>query len=228
MSMDLIPYVQLEENNAQRTPCVIVVDGSSSMAGPSIDELNAGLQLLENELKNDDIARTRVQILIVRAGRQPQTGVNDGHVLAEWTDAMDFVAPTVSADGMTPLGQAVDLAMRKVVEQQKCYKDYGIASTRPWMFILSDGAPNDDDWEQAAQRCKTAESKGHIAVFAIGTSTADLSALGKFSSRHPQMLQGLKFKEFFLWLSRSLSSASSTAPGQPVQAPANNWGVIPT
>ena len=57
MSDVSIPDVTLRDNTNQRLPCVLVLDGSGSMAGSPIEELNAGLRLLEDELKKDDISK---------------------------------------------------------------------------------------------------------------------------------------------------------------------------
>ena len=40
---DLIPDLVLQDNTSQRLPCVIIVDGSSSMNGKAIENLNAVL-----------------------------------------------------------------------------------------------------------------------------------------------------------------------------------------
>ena len=97
-----IPDIALTENTSQRLPCALVLDGSGSMAGAPIDELNAGLRLLEQELKNDDVASQRVQLLVIRFGDN-----NEVTVLSDWKDAMDFQAPQIHADGVSPLGAAV-------------------------------------------------------------------------------------------------------------------------
>ena len=53
---------------------------------------------------------------------------------------------------------------------------------------------------------------------------ADLTKLAAFSTRKPVRMQGLKFRELFLWLSRSTTSASKQAPGSNVQlAPPSDW-----
>ena len=100
MSNEMIPDVQLEDNSSQRLPLVIIVDGSTSMSGKPIAELNAGLQALEEELKSDAIARLRVQLMILRVG-----GNDDVEVLTDWTDAINFSRPMVIANGNTPLGE---------------------------------------------------------------------------------------------------------------------------
>ena len=60
MSQNDMPNVgQLRSNAAQRTPCVLVLDGSASMSGPPILEVNKALPLLEADLKSDDLARVQ-------------------------------------------------------------------------------------------------------------------------------------------------------------------------
>ena len=213
----------LVDNTSQRLPCVLVLDGSGSMDGAPINELNAGLRILEEELKKDDIASQRVQLLVIRLG-----GSDEVQVLSDWTDAMSFMSPKVDADGTTPLGAAVRMALAKIEEQKARYKANGIAYNRPWLFILTDGAPTDDAWEQAADECQAAEKKNQVVVFCIGTGSANLAKLERFSVRRPVRVDGLKFKELFVWLSRSTSSASKAVQGTNAQlASPADWMQVP-
>jgi uncharacterized protein YegL len=221
----VIPDVALTVNTSQRLPCVLVLDGSSSMAaGGAIAELNEGLSILEKELKADPIASQRVQLLVIRLGGNDQV-----EVLVNWTDAMDFTAPTIVANGSTPLGAAVRVALSHLDEQKDRYKTNGIAYNRPWVFALTDGEPTDRDWESAARECKAAEEQQKLVFFGVGVGQANLKLLGQFSSRPPARLQGLKFKELFVWLSRSASSASKAAQGSNAQlASPGDWMAAPT
>jgi uncharacterized protein YegL len=219
-----IPDRALTDNNSQRLPCALVIDGSGSMAGPAMDELNAGLQLLEQELKNDDVASLRVQVLVIRFGDSNQV-----EVVSDWKDAMDFQAPRLKANGSTPMGAAVTLALNKIEEQKARYKANGIAYNRPWLFLLTDGEPTDTDWEQAAGHCRAAEQEGKVVFFGIGVGQANLATLGRFSSRQPLRLQGLKFRELFVWLSQSAKVSSKAAQGSNVQLSApSDWAQVPT
>ena len=110
---DLIPYVEFADNANERTPCVLVLDCSGSMRGEPIRQLNMGLKALEKELKEDIDASSRVQILIVKA-----FGKDEVEVSSDWVDAMNFVAPQMEADGLTPLGLAMEKALQKIEEQK--------------------------------------------------------------------------------------------------------------
>ena len=225
MSDMSIPDVALTDNTSQRLPCVLLIDGSGSMSGPPIDELNAGLCLLEQELKKDDIASQRVQLLVVRFG-----GDNDVEIVTDWTDAMSFSAPRIATSGLTPMGEAVRVGLTRVEEQKARYRANGIAYNRPWMFLLTDGEPTDDDWQQAAAQSRAAEQAEKLIFFGIGVGAdADLAKLARFSIRTPVRLQGLKFRELFLWLSRSTSTASKAAQGTNVQLPPpSDWMQVPS
>ena len=214
----MIPDVQFSDNTNQRTPCVLVLDGSSSMAGHSIEQLNEGLKTFETQLKSNPQTATRVQVLIIRIG-----GHEEAQVLNEWCDAIDFSAPVIEANGTTPLGAGMQLALDKVETQKRNYDTNGISSTRPWIMIISDGEPNDQGWEDVAQRCREAESRKKVAIFPIGTESADFDALSLFSNKSAKKLNGLNFNELFVWLSRSMTVVSSSSPGEKIQLPAAGW-----
>ena len=219
MIKDLI----LQDNTNQRLPCVVLLDGSTSMDGKAIDNLNQGLSILERELKADDVASLRVQLLLLRIG-----GHSDVEILTDWTDASDLSAPQVEANGTTPLGEGVNVALRELEEQKKKYRQNQITYNRPWLFIITDGAPTDLNWERAAEKAVEAEKKGKVVVFPIGTEEADFEILNKFSSRGAIMLKNLDFKELFVWLSQSVSAGSQTEINSETQLPAISWGAVPS
>ncbi len=56
-----------------------------------------------------------------------------------------------------------------------------------------------------------------------------MGVLSRFSARPPLRLQGLRFKELFVWLSRSASSASKAAQGSTTQlASPASWAEVAT
>ncbi len=171
----MIPDVHFSDNASQRTPCVLVLDTSASMLGDPIAQLLAGLHTLEAQLKGNPLTALRVQVLVITAG-----GAARAEVLVDWCDAIDFDPPHLRADGSTPLGAAMALALDKVEAQKDLYDAHGISSTRPWILLVSDGVPNDPGWQRVAERCRQAELAKRCVVFPIGTRGADLDALGRF------------------------------------------------
>ena len=97
MSHSTIPGVEFIDNTNQRTPCVLVLDASGSMAGEPLAQLNAGLEVFADELKNDELAALRVQVMVIAVG-----GHEDVQILQPWTDAIDFQPPSIQASGMKP------------------------------------------------------------------------------------------------------------------------------
>ncbi len=217
-----LPLVALQDNTSQRLPLVLLLDTSGSMHGKPITELNSALRLLERELKDDSIASQRVQLLVIRFGGAVE-------IVSEWVDAMDFIAPTLSASGLTPMAEAARNGIAKLEEQKTRYRSLGIPYNRPWIFLVTDGTPT-DDWLQTAAQCRADEQNGKFVFFGTGVGAeADLQTLTQFSTRSPVRLQGLKFRELFLWLSASARSASKSATGSNVQLPpADDWMQVPT
>lgn len=222
MSHSGIPGVEFVDNTNQRTPCVLILDASGSMAGDPMAQLNAGLEIFAQELKNDELAALRVQVMVITVG-----GHDDVQIMQPWTDAVDFQPSVIRANGMTPLGKGMDVALDEVRNQKAVYDANGISSTRPWIILISDGCPNDYGWEEAAARSRQEEADKRVVIFPIGTQGADFEALGQFSNKSPKKLKGLQFRELFIWLSRSMSTVSASVPGDKISLPAtDSWASV--
>jgi uncharacterized protein YegL len=218
-----IPDIDYRNNVAQRTPCVLVVDGSTSMEGEPIDLLNDGLQRFEEALKADDSASTQVQVLVIRMG-----GHDDAEVVQPWCDASQFAAPYVEANGTTPMGHAMALALLAVEQQKDALRSHGIPYTRPWIFLLSDGQPSDSEWEKVAQVSRQAEQERKAIIWPVGVGRhADLPALSSFSSGRPAVqVEAAQFEDMFQWLSASLAAVSASQAGEQVALPSATWASV--
>ncbi|RCS56099.1 VWA domain-containing protein [Bremerella cremea] len=212
------------ENPEPRVPCVLILDVSSSMMGQPIQELNNGLIAYKDELSADSLASKRVEVSVITFGSEVKT-------VCDFTTADYFIPPTLRAEGLTHMGQAVDQAIDALEARKSEYRANGIAYYRPWMFLVSDGAPNDPNWEAAAARAVEAEKAKAFKMFCVGVEGADLQTLGKFSQSDPVKLDGLRFRDMFLWLSSSQQSVSRSTPGDsvPLEDPTsgpNGWASI--
>lgn len=218
---DLAGELTLADNPDQRTPCVLVLDTSYSMSGAPIAALNEGLRGFQEALQADALARRRVEVALLTFG---------GTVAwrQDFVPASGFTAPVLEAGGNTPLGAAVSQALEGVAQRTGAYRQAGVPCTRPWVFLITDGAPT-DAWQGAAEAVYRMNLAGQVAFFAIGVEGADMQTLGRIAppERPPQRLEGLKFGQLFEWLSMSLSQASRSAPGQQTALPPiDGWAQV--
>jgi len=191
------------------------------MTGNPIQELNAGLALLKDELSADPLASKRVQIAVVTFG--PVETVTD------FVDAGQWDAPVLTPKGNTPMGAAIEHGLQMIESQKAIYKSNGIPHYRPWVFLITDGGPT-DAWKQAALLVHQGEANKKFKFFAVGVENANFDILKQISVAEPIALRGLRFRDLFAWLSSSLSAVSQSNPGDEVKlanpvAP-NGWGSV--
>lgn len=213
----------LVENPTARVPICLVLDVSSSMDGEPIRELNEGVRLFFDAIRSDDVAQYAAEICIVTFGDAV-------------TKKLDFMSverqevPTLYASGMTPMGEGVSLALDLLEARKGDYKRAGVDYYQPWMVVMTDGAPT-DDISAAATRIRSLVAEKKLTVFPIAIGeAANLNTLATLSpTRPPLRLQGLNFREFFTWLSRSVSRVSQSTPGESVEldvAGIQAWGKV--
>lgn len=217
----LIPDVSLIDNSEERLPVVLVLDCSGSMAGAKIDALRVGIEVMNREIKDDPKAAKSVRILVIQFCGDHEVSVG------EWQDLMDFVPPNLQANGRTPTGAAMLRALDEIEKQKEQMRQAGISYKRPLLFLMSDGEPT-DDWKRASELSQAAMTTNKVTVFPIGVgSDANLEILAKFSQKGAIRLDGLKFKELFMWLSASVKTVSRTAQGQNTQLPPiDSWATV--
>lgn len=200
--------VEFAENPEPRVPCILLVDTSTSMHGPKLDELNQGLQVYREALLGDPLASRRVEVAIVTFGGRVKC-------VTEFVTAEAFDPPKLMALGGTPLGEAVSTGLDMIEQRKDAYRENGIAYYRPWVFLITDGEPN-DHWKPVIPRVHDGEKSKSFSFFAVGVEGANMQVLTELSVRQPLWLQGLKFRELFTWLSNSQQAVSRSSPGEEV------------
>jgi uncharacterized protein YegL len=206
------------ENYSQRVPCVVVMDCSHSMEGRPIESLNEGLKQFELELKADEKARRSARVMLIRVGGF-KGDAKEVSIRAPFQDVDSFSAPTEVASGSTPLGEGVLLALKKIEEEKVHLRSQGLNHHRPWLFVMSDGAPSDTGvWEVACDEAHKAAKAKKVSVFPIAVDGGSTGELQKLTDRSVLTMNSVKFSEFFVWLSRSISGASGDTAENPAMA----------
>lgn len=195
-------------NPEPRVPCLLLLDVSGSMSGNPIRELNEGVKLFKDELMADPLTVKRAEPAIITFG-------NTVEMVSEFATVESFVPPTLIASGLTPMGEAVNLALDKLASRKEAYKQNGVSYYRPWIFLITDGGPT-DNWQLAARRAIEEQNKKACSLFAVGVEGANLEILKEFSVKEPLKLKELRFRDLFKWLSSSLKSVSRSTPGEEV------------
>lgn len=205
MDLDRAEFV---DNPESRCPVVLILDTSESMQGNPISELNAGLAAFKYYVEEDPIAALRVDLALVTFG-----GV--AKVLQDFKSIDQFTAPQLKAEGNSPLGQALSLGLDLLEKRKASYKRNGITYYRPWVFLITDGAPTDGMlWYDSSHKAQEADKDGKLSLYTVAVKGADMRILTQIapSYRPPFLLQDLKFQELFQWLSASIRNVSASSP----------------
>ncbi|WP_455631846.1 vWA domain-containing protein [Megamonas sp.] len=249
----LIRLQDLVDNPTTRVPICICLDTSASMlvvesgtyekTGETVyedgrtwnivsggetrlNELQKGLQLFFDAITGDEVAKYAAEICVVQFN-------GDAECLLDFGSIERQQVPQLKAKGDTHMGEAVNLALDLLEKRKNEYKDKGVDYYQPWLVILTDGENNgsQDSWQRAIDRVGNMVKSKKLTVFPIGIGKeANMSSLGKLSpNRSPLRLQGLKFAEFFEWLSKSVSKTSQSVPGELVALDTEGikgWGTL--
>jgi uncharacterized protein YegL len=210
-----------ESNREARQALALLVDTSESMRNDLADVV-AGLSTLREAIMADGIARNCVELALVTFG-----GTVSLH--GEFGEITGFEVPQLVASGNTPMATALEQALDLVEAKKSAYKASGLRYHRPWIYLITDGEPTDPPplWPQAVERVRAAEAQQKVALFTVGTASANFGRLKELSAeRVPLQLRGNNWGAMFQWLSSSLQARSRSRPGEqaPLQDPTGPRG----
>lgn len=186
--------------------------------------INACIRLaaFQKDVYRDEIASLRVEVALITFGPVK--------LAQDFVTIDNFAPPRLEADDVTPMGEAIEYALDLLEKRKETYKNNGIQYYRPWVFLITDGAPT-DSWQNAAYRVREAEAQRRLLFFAVAVQGADISKLRQIAppERPPVLLNGLDFRSMFQWLSTSMKRVSSSqVGGTMISLPSVSWGQITT
>ena len=216
--MSISDFIETPDNYEQKTICCLVVDVSCSMAtlnpsGSPINQLNQGLSQFHAEIHEDNATANRLEIAIV--------AFSDAVEIVQPPALVDhFSPPVLNAKGSTKLVDGVRAGIELVQSRKQYYKNTGQPYNRPWIVLITDGAPDTgQDVRGLAEEIATGMAAKDFLFLPIGVTGANLQMLesiagsysegGRTHKVSPLPLESAKFSEFFKWLSASIAIASS-------------------
>jgi uncharacterized protein YegL len=146
-------------------------------------------------------------------------------VLCPYGPITEWEAPEVLEHGNgTAMGTAIIEALRLQAEHIEALGEHGISLQHTFIFIITDGYPNNEPperFEEAARLIEETERKLPFSFFSIGVEGADMSMLQRLTPRRtPLRLAAVNdFAKFFTWLNTSLRTVSMSQPGERITLP---------
>ena len=123
----------LVDNPTPRVPVVLCLDVSGSMSGVPIRELNAGVGQYLSEMQSDELTRYSVETALV-------TFSTGAECVADFEMADRIQAPELKANGITCMGEGVELSLNLLEQRKTAYKATGVDYYQPILVLMSDGA----------------------------------------------------------------------------------------
>ena len=244
---DLLRNQDLEMNPTPRVPICLCLDVSGSMGRvvdgqtrdtgrrkfndgkmwriveggiTALQELIDGVNLFYDNLLDDEIARYAAEICVVTFGAKAELVIDFANLDRQESERKAKIGG-LKAQGETPMGEAVNMALDCLEARKQEYRKAGVDYYQPWLVLMTDGEPNGNEAEfnRAVSRTIDLTNQRKLTIFPIGIGDkADMECLAKFSPKRPPLrLKGMNFKGFFEWLSASVSRTSQSMPGDKIK-----------
>ena len=191
---------RIEIANPHQPHCatVLLLDTSGSMSeGGKINALTNGLTIFKEDVSKDDLASKRVDLSVITFG-------DSVTVTHDFSSIEEFEPPVLSADGYTPMGEAILKAIELIEQRKHQYKNKGIDYYRPWIFMITDGEPTDMEpgdskWNEVTRKVHDGENNKKFMFFAVAVEPANTELLRQIAppNRPPIRLKEGKFKDLF-------------------------------
>ena len=196
--------------------CVLLLDTSRSMRGAPIRDLQKGLAAYREYLAGDPDAKLIVETCVI-------TFSDEAKVVHPFSSVDDLPADLgLAAGGWTSMGAAIDLGIQQIEERKAYYKEEGVDYYRPFLVLLTDGAPTDLKGEARFAACAAKLQQGaadrKFVPLLFGTGNANFEKLKALGGPNAVVagIDGARFGEFFTWLSKSVSGLKDSKPGDRV------------
>lgn len=205
---------ELSETFERRLPVYLVLDCSESMVGEGIEAVNAGMRQVFLDLYSDPHALETVWVSVI-------TFDHEARQVIPLTELTSIKAPALKVRPGTNLGGALKLLQECIKREVRTHSAQSKGDWKPLVFLLTDGAPTDNFWQQEAQKIRESTSSGgkQLNLICIGCGE-DVDPLALMQLSDTVLMMSDKpsdLRALFQWISSSLSVASQSLATQPIE-----------
>ncbi len=198
----------------KRLPICFCLDTSGSMDAPTasgktrMQELNEAFEKFIWTMKSNEDVNSSADISIVTFGGKPNISKSFGPI----SDYQYSRIETVHRS-FTPLGEAIQVALKLFEIRKIAYREKGIKYFQPWLVVITDGEPEGEEalanMNIAINQTIELENNSKLVVFNIGIgSDANFEMLKRLSNKRPEPIrvEETNLDELFSFLSSSSES----------------------
>jgi uncharacterized protein YegL len=151
----------------QVLPFYLVCDESGSMSGAPVDAINTSLPQLHAEIGSNPVVADKTRFCLIGFSDQAE-------VLLPLSDLSTVTSiPALNANGGTDY-EAAFIKLRATIDADVAeLKRQGHQVFRPAVFFLSDGYPNNNNWQTAYKALTDEAWRQHPNILAFGFGDAD-------------------------------------------------------
>lgn len=192
--------------SARTLPVILLLDTSGSMnENGRIGTLNSAISEMIEKFKGLDSTNAQISVAVVTFG-------GEAKVHTSLKPATEISHNTMSANGMTPLGAALNLA-KGLIEDKEVITS---RAYRPIVVLVSDGMPN-DNWRGPLEQFKTEgrTSKCYRMAMGIGVgeNSEEYRMLKSFINEEEKVFcasEASEIMSFFQYVTMSVATRSKS------------------
>jgi len=196
----------------------LVLDVSLSMGGTPISTLNAAVNGMVEQMKEDPRLKNIVDLAIFVFGNRGRDAIHQGFRAVADCEAVDLKA----TDGSTYVTDALERAVEFSKKRCGAYDRAG-GSYKPWVVLITDGEFDDDNntLDRVGNAIKDRERQGKLQFFALGVERYNRSQIERLTNNPNQVIDAkvANFGEFFSWIGRSMKAVSTKEVGEATPLP---------
>lgn len=200
------------ESMKKRLPICFCLDTSGSMEAPTatgrtrIEELNEAFSEFIYQMRSNEDVASSADIAIVTFGGTAEI-VKPFSQLSTTNDIPRIQAKHRS---LTPMGEAILIALKLLEIRKAGYKDIGMKYFQPWLVVVTDGEPEGKDakpnMEIAIRQVLELERNNKLVVFNVGIGEdAGMEVLRRLSIKRdaPISISETNLSDLFRFLGAS-------------------------